>query len=369
MGLLRVIFAISVVFAHSPWHDGVVLVGGQLAVQLFYVISGFLISHILTSSDRYKSRLKFYVSRWLRLYPLYYAVASLSLLADFVARRNFFSLYHSLPRSADILLVASNLLIFGQDWVMFLGISHGKLIPITRFAQSEFSLSSGLLVPQAWTLGVEMSFYAIAPFVLRSTKIIVSLLLLAILVRVFLLATGVGLQDPWTYRFFPAELLLFLLGALSQRYLLPCYRKHLSLGARARNLPAIAVAFLTLLSLIYFVIPVKPLVKGPIMLLAFVVLCPLTFIFQERFRWDRAFGQLSYPIYLGHMLTVWVAEYVLVRSHVTNTLVRSLINVILAIAFGWALNKLLGEPIERIRSKFKRSSGKQVAHLARTGTE
>jgi peptidoglycan/LPS O-acetylase OafA/YrhL len=164
-------------------------------------------------------------------------------------------------------------------------------------------------------------------------------------------------------------LLLFLLGALSQRYLLPCYRKHLSLSAWARNLPAIAVAFLTLLSLIYFVIPVKPLVKGPIMLLAFVVLCPLTFIFQERFRWDRAFGQLSYPIYLGHMLTVWVAEYVLVRSHVTNTLVRSLINVILAIAFGWALNKLLGEPIERIRSKFKRSSGKQVAHLARTGTE
>ena len=30
------------------------LVGGRLAVQLFYVISGFLISYVLTGTDRYQ---------------------------------------------------------------------------------------------------------------------------------------------------------------------------------------------------------------------------------------------------------------------------------------------------------------------------
>jgi peptidoglycan/LPS O-acetylase OafA/YrhL len=44
MGMLRTIFAISVVFVHSYGH---VFVGGRNAVQLFYIISGFLISYVL----------------------------------------------------------------------------------------------------------------------------------------------------------------------------------------------------------------------------------------------------------------------------------------------------------------------------------
>lgn len=38
MGVLRFILAISVVFAHTY---GFLFVGGRLAVQLFYMISGF----------------------------------------------------------------------------------------------------------------------------------------------------------------------------------------------------------------------------------------------------------------------------------------------------------------------------------------
>jgi peptidoglycan/LPS O-acetylase OafA/YrhL len=44
MGTLRTLLAISVVFAHS---FGFVFVGGRNAVQLFYMISGFLISFVI----------------------------------------------------------------------------------------------------------------------------------------------------------------------------------------------------------------------------------------------------------------------------------------------------------------------------------
>jgi hypothetical protein len=40
------------------------------------------------------------------------------------------------------------------------------------------------------------------------------LLAASLALRGVLIATGIGLGDPWTYRFFPTELALFLLGSL-----------------------------------------------------------------------------------------------------------------------------------------------------------
>ena len=47
MGLLRLILAISVVIWHSSPIFGISLVGGQAAVQAFYIISGFYMALIL----------------------------------------------------------------------------------------------------------------------------------------------------------------------------------------------------------------------------------------------------------------------------------------------------------------------------------
>ncbi len=57
MGTLRTLFAISVVFSHSI---GFVFVGGQNAVRLFYMISGFLISYILVEKKYYSNVSGFY---------------------------------------------------------------------------------------------------------------------------------------------------------------------------------------------------------------------------------------------------------------------------------------------------------------------
>ena len=54
MGILRTLLALSVVLDHLGGGATNQLVGGRLAVQLFYVISGFLISYVLTGTDRYQ---------------------------------------------------------------------------------------------------------------------------------------------------------------------------------------------------------------------------------------------------------------------------------------------------------------------------
>ena len=75
MGILRTFLAITVVLSHSYGH---IFVGGRLAVQLFYIISGFLISYILIEAETYNSVGKFYWNRILRLFPAYYFISVLT---------------------------------------------------------------------------------------------------------------------------------------------------------------------------------------------------------------------------------------------------------------------------------------------------
>ena len=49
----------------------------------------------------------------------------------------------------------------------------------------------------------------------------IGLLVAALALRVVLLKMVVGWSDPWSYRFFPTELALFLLGSASWHWLLP----------------------------------------------------------------------------------------------------------------------------------------------------
>jgi len=340
-----------VVFNHSPWHNGYVLVGARNAVQLFYIISGFLICHVLRSNPAYQDPLRFYFSRALRLYPLYYSVAALALIGAFFSAPEFFSLYRRLPWSADLLLVLSNLFLFGQDWVMFSAVVNGHLAFTSDFNATNPALYGGLLVPQAWTLGLELTFYAIAPFVLRSRRTIAILFVLSVTVRILLLASGLGTKDPWSYRFFPAELSLFLLGALSQHLLLPACRKW-----RLTSRPGtqrMATALMVLFSLVYFLIPVQEVYKAVLLFAVFVPLLPLTFLLQGGSPLDRKIGDLSYPIYIGHVLVIEMLVPLFSRAQVSDPLLISLGNVAAAVGFAVLLNRAVAEPIERLRQRVK----------------
>ncbi len=364
MGLLRTLFAISVVFDHLPSNKGDLLVGGRLAVQLFYVVSGFLISYVLTSTDNYKDSLgKFYLNRALRLYPIYFVVAGLTLLAHLFGSGAFFKFYEGLPNDASMFLILSNLFIFGQDWLMFFGIQHADLTFTGSFANSEVPLYQGLLVPQAWTLGVELTFYLVAPFIMHSPRRLFALLAASLLLRVGLIASGVGLTDPWTYRFFPTELALFLMGALSQRYLLPLCQ---SLCQRLRYLPELATVCLLAYTFVHTSIPINHNVRDGATVLLFAFFLPMTFIFQSRYRFDRKIGELSYPIYICHMLVIMFLHRFGNGMDIDRPALFTALTVGFSIGLAIVLNWLIGSKVESWRKQVRTGTDlhRPAGHLA-----
>jgi peptidoglycan/LPS O-acetylase OafA/YrhL len=281
MGSIRTLLAISVVFSHTY---GFLLVGGMLAVQLFYVISGFLISFVLTEAKTYVSVRSFYTNRFLRLFPLYWIVASLTLAAfavnTFLFQRESapFEVLNQLDPIGRIALAVVNLGIFGQDLIMFTGVRGGDFMFVSDFRDSEVAVWEGLLVPQAWTLGVELSFYVIAPYVLVRKLCLVFLLLASLSVRILLIYFGVGLDDPWTYRFFPAELALFLLGALSHQVWGSKLRR---MGVINQKTSQFVFIFLLLYCATFFLLPYRTL-NTFILIVIFVVALPFLLFFSEQ---------------------------------------------------------------------------------------
>lgn len=352
MGMLRTLLALSVVLDHVGGGATDWLVGGRLAVQLFYVISGFLISYVLTATDHYQGAPgRFYANRALRLYPVYLVVAAMTLLAYAGAGGSaFWRIYDGLPLAATVFLALSNLLILGQDWLMFFGIEHGALAFTGSFAHSDVPLYQGLLVPQAWTLGVELSFYLIAPFVLHSPRRLLLLLLASLALRVVLMASGIGRSDPWTYRFFPTELALFLAGSLSHQVLLPRWRAW---SARLPRLPELGTALLLLYALAHFSIALPPTARDGLAVLLFAALLPLAFLFQSRYRLDKVIGELSYPIYICHTLVIVFFGWLLDDTQLRQPAMFMTLVLAGSIGFAALLNALIADPVERLRRRLR----------------
>jgi peptidoglycan/LPS O-acetylase OafA/YrhL len=355
MGTLRTLLALSVVFAHSY---GYIFVGGQNAVQLFYMISGYLISYVVVEKRSYLRLRNFYINRMLRIYPVYLLVAVLTLIALLVLRfgfnknPEFFVPYQVAPFSANVLLVVSNISLFLQDWVMFLGTKDGALVFVNDFNKSDVVLFKGLLVPQAWTLGVELSFYLLAPFVLPRRNILFAFLGVSLCIRLYLISIGLGHKDPWTYRFFPAELALFLLGALSHQLISPLY-EHSFFKKSIELYSKWATYILVLVVILFWIIPVSEFIKSFALFVIFFVTLPLTFFFHSKREWDRWIGDLSYPIYICHMLVIYFVSFLAIHFETRNAVAFCVAVLALTLGVSIALKIYFMEPIETLRSRFR----------------
>ena len=75
MGLLRLYLALCVIFTHDGVRQNsipLIIYNGSQAVQIFFVISGFYMALIL--SEKYRSPVEFYASRFIRIYLPYWTV-------------------------------------------------------------------------------------------------------------------------------------------------------------------------------------------------------------------------------------------------------------------------------------------------------
>jgi peptidoglycan/LPS O-acetylase OafA/YrhL len=346
VGSIRTILALAVVFTHA---GAVVFTGGVLAVQLFYIVSGYLMSLVILSSS-YSSIKLFYLNRFLRLFPIYWFVALITLVTYFSitteASVEFFKTYTDLGDSS-VWLILANILLVGQDWIMFTGVTDGIFGFTTNFLKSDIPIWRGLLVPQAWTLGVELSFYAIAPFILKNWKHWVSLLILSLLLRVYFIFIGLGKEDPFSYRFFPLELALFLFGVLAHQAIRPFYER-LSLLDNSVLIKSINFFILSII-LIFHLIPISTPIKTLLFIGVFVVSLPMLAKFQRENRLDNWIGNLSYQIYICHWLIIDIMKLFFDREDNIQNILYFFFVILSTIIFAIFLEKVINSKVDVMR--------------------
>jgi peptidoglycan/LPS O-acetylase OafA/YrhL len=336
MGALRFILAMSVAYGHAGDFLGFPLIPGDTAVQCFYAVSGFYMALVLNEKYRPESSsyFLFISNRFARLFPAYAAVLCLTLLFAAVssAELPFVSRWHSLPALdwwSAVFLIGSQILMWGQDLYFYLTLKAGALTFWPDFHTAPEPIIPLLVIPQGWTLGLEFSFYLIAPFIVRrSAAAIVSALAASLALRLLLQLAGYS-GDPWSYRFFPSELAVFLLGALGyrlyssgrvriersvvgERRLQPAYAQSPAWRGLDPHLPRIfvlAVACVGAALLINRWNGLNRIASVGFFMLA-VAAIPFLFRASKNWAFDRLLGELSYPIYICHVLVIWCLDRV-----------------------------------------------------------
>ena len=335
------------------------------------MLSGFYMALVLDraySSDAAGVR-SFYVSRYVRLAPTYWVILFTTLAGAIAIHRTFYlpwqdliRLLHALTTPSRIVLGLTNLLLLGQDAVTFLAINPvtGRLYWTAHFAAEARPAYQLLLVPQAWSLGLELLFYLVAPFLLRRrTRVLWGVFVLSAALRAVLLASGLT-EDPWTYRFFPTEVGVFVAGALAYR----AYDR----GRCARSAPgqfAIFAGVLALL-LLYAFIPFPDAARrlGTVAVLAACL--PSIFALTRASRWDTLIGRLSYPVYLSHLMLIGVARLAGAWSRPVLLLLTILVSLVLV--------RFVEDPVDRWRARLKNAGSspkrkRPVRSHLRTGRE
>jgi len=358
MGTLRLILALSVVLNHCRHIFGFNLTGGALAVQAFFIISGFYMSLVL--NEKYiglnGSYYLFISNRFMRLFPIYFTVLLVSIFA--------FTLLHCFPLASSchsesfvnpistwmkygsdmkwpafVLLFVSNIGVFFQDVVMFLGIDNqGSLYFEPDFRQSDPALFNFLIMPQAWSIALELTFYLIAPFLVRkSIWFSLSIIVACMAMRLFFYSYYYD-NDPWTYRFFPFELAYFLFGNFS--YWL--YKKIKNWSVTP-TISFYVFGFILSLTIAY---PVLKFTGSNYLYLTIFAAClPFVFIYTKKNKWDTYIGELSYPIYISHVLILILVNHFDGFIHKFNWFFM-LAGVF---AFSIVLNELIANKLEKLR--------------------
>ena len=364
MGLLRLLLATMVIFIHAGHLPGFPTMGGSLAVQTFYMISGFYMALIL--NEKYVAKPQAYrlflTNRVLRLLPIYYIAVSLTLLtatamALTIGRPEleFFRAlgdnYDRLSISAIAFITFTNLTLIGQDWLSFLSIdpATGMLMFTSDFNQSTANLNSLLLVQPGWTISLELTFYLIAPFVVRRSAWVLLLLILVSAMIKFSLSQYANLNSmAWSYRFFPSELMYFVAGALAYK----AYRRLKNTALPVWLCPlalSIAIVYTFFFGLIFQELVALGLSGGVVSALYRITIAftlPFVFLYTKHSQFDTKIGELSYPVYILHFL-VWES---LTAWKIGGTYVN-LYTLVITLAIAFALNRLIGERVEQVRQR------------------
>lgn len=369
MGGLRFLLAAAVIMQHSSPMFLPKILPGTVAVEMFFIISGFYMSLIL--SGKYDARSpgavwRFYASRFFRLWPVFIltTVAKLTLLAaasvyaGHVVTAGFMPIFEATGDAAVIAaILASNFVMIGQD-VMCLFHVHlatGAALtfgPPGTLADGSPWMGFTLFIGPAWSIGAEIWFYLIAPFLIRkSTAALIALVLASLALR-FIMQGAYGLN---TYFFFPAQLAFFLAGMMAYRF-----REATSRIGLTDRWVALAGLGCLVASIVAFgrVDEANQHLKWLIFAEMVIFIYPI-FSLTMHNKIDRIIGELSYPMYITHGLLITLVATALGRRASDGVSSEVIIAVVVFVSS--ALYWTVEAPVNRWRQRYAAAPVKGAA--------
>lgn len=288
-GLRAIAFFLVFIFhLNKDW-----LPGGFLGVDLFFVISGYLVSSIILhdiKNDQFKFNI-FFIKRIKRIVPAYlfmlFAVAFASL---------YFYLFLDMGTIRGTLLRS---LLFVSNHVFAGGANYFGA-----------SMSENPLL-HTWSLAIEMQFYLILPLILYFFRKNLAFVLIGVILILSCYATVQILWNHQNEMYFSllARMPEFLVGALFS----VLFKEGLNFGRQTNNILAIGcgVVFIACTAIITensafpgFLALIPTLAAGVLLSLRNNVMGELL-----SSKWLVHFGQLSYSLYLFHWPVMAVIRY------------------------------------------------------------
>ena len=306
MGITRFALALIVVLFHTGSN-----IGGPFAVYGFYIMSGYVMTAAMEST--YQGRVKhFYVSRFWRLFPLYFV----SVIAIWGSARLVIASTHL--TASNMPLVGAKLLAGGNpisglikgsipDWNVQLG-THPVLVAFFQWNNPY------------WTVIIELLFYSMVPLIIWSQKpnkfmrslVFFILSFLIYLYYVIYINQDLNKLNTYVYRNFLPTIVFFALGnfafRLTEKYNFKRLRKnnkYLGLG----------------LIIFLFLFAAKPIFPAHVVytwLTIQWITATFTFLFilgtkkerKSRKGYSEYLGSLSYVIYVMQGFVINIPMYI-----------------------------------------------------------
>jgi len=310
---LRALAIVPVVWHHVGGHRGGLWGQGPMGVELFFAISGFLITSLLLRERTATGRISlkgFYLRRSLRIFPLYYAVLGLYVVAVAVTEG------HSEA---------------GEQFFQ-------NLLPYATYTSNWFvAIGPHVVFYFAWSLACEEQFYLLWPSIVSLTRPWgAAAAMVAILVALQFAPPGVWLAQPICLGCL-ASLLVHTQWGFSAAYRI--------LGWRWSAPAALA-------AVVVCIVAYAPLPLIGAAMTALVMACALRAdhgLTLITWRPIRYVGEISYGIYLLHMLCVNIARRLLPAAPdaVLFLAALALVTVVAASSHRW-----FERPILRLKDRF-----------------
>ena len=345
---LRAIAVISVIIYHlnENW-----LPGGFLGVDIFFVISGFLITGIIITEIQQNSFSfkQFYTRRIKRIYPAFITVMA---LVSFIASAIFiYNDFNKLRKTIELAIAfLSN---------FYLGLTQGY-----------FDLSANENPAlHIWSLAVEEQYYLIFPLILtlaykkfREIKVlfIITLILFFILLSTSFIPASFYkevLHQPNIYYLSNLRFPELLVGSLLAIY--HCSNK-IQLSTQVSNILAI-LSTLLLFSCLFLMNNDIAFIPGVTLILPCIFTALVIYTTSQNniiklCLSNKAIvfiGKISYSLYLYHWIFIALAYYITGEKQINNQSIT--IVTVLTIIFSVLSYYLIEQPIRKSKLTFKQS--------------